>query len=197
VKLRGKSPRNPAERSLVVAFFGRRLATLVFAATLCTASIATINRPMSAAFVGNERPPELSVAPEPLDPADLVGATRRMKSLDPGMHGKIELAQAKVAPVIAGLSPTSGPVGTRVTIQGANFTANNLIQFRGERMSFVVSSSPIASDNGISLQFSVGVCSPSQPQCPSAFIFSGIYKVTVNNANGESNEASFTITSLR
>jgi len=44
------------------------------------------------------------------------------------------------APTITGLTPTSGPVGTNVTISGTNFTGATTVSFNGVSASFVVSS---------------------------------------------------------
>jgi len=44
------------------------------------------------------------------------------------------------APTIAGFTPTSGPVGTSVTINGTNFTGATAVRFNGVSASFTVSS---------------------------------------------------------
>ena len=42
-------------------------------------------------------------------------------------------AAAGTPPSISGFSPTSGPVGTSVTISGANFAGATQVQFNGHR----------------------------------------------------------------
>jgi IPT/TIG domain len=108
-------------------------------------------------------------------------------------QGRFEVAESAAAPTIAALSPTSGPIGTLVTIRGTNFTSNNLIQFRGAQASFAAGS-PVPSENGTSLQFRVTTCPSHQLQCPGFYVPPGNYRVTVINANGTSNEATFALT---
>jgi hypothetical protein len=43
-------------------------------------------------------------------------------------------------PLISGLSPKSGPVGTTVTIQGIHFTGTTYVRFNGVLASFTVNS---------------------------------------------------------
>jgi hypothetical protein len=110
-------------------------------------------------------------------------------------QGRFDVAQAAAAPTIAAFSPTSGSIGTLVTILGANFTpTDNVIHFRGEQDSFDAGS-PVGSENGTSLQFRITTCPSYQPQCPGRYVSPGVYKVTVTNVNGASNEATFTLTS--
>jgi hypothetical protein len=99
------------------------------------------------------------------------------------------------APTIASLAPSAGPVGTEVTIVGTNFTTeNNTIQFSSAARSFAAGS-PVGSDNGTRLQFRVTACPSYAPLCPMAFVPPGNYVVTVRNANGTSNAATFAIVS--
>jgi hypothetical protein len=110
-----------------------------------------------------------------------------------GIASAANPGETSVAPTIRELSPNSGPVGTWVTIQGERFTSANVVQFRGERISFA-SGSPVASNDRISLRFQVSTCPSYQPLCPGFFVPPGNYKVTVTNSNGASNEGSFAIT---
>jgi IPT/TIG domain len=106
---------------------------------------------------------------------------------------QFEVAQLSAAPVIRALTPDSGPVGTLIRIQGANFTSDNVIQFRGAQASFAAGS-PVSSDeNGTRLQFRLSNCPSYEPQCPGFYIPPGPYTVTVNNINGVSNEVGFVL----
>ena len=130
--------------------------------------------------------------------AKLIGAIERgippQASAQPEPQGRFDVAQSAAAPTIAALSPTSGPIGTLVTILGANFTStDNVIHFRGEHDSFDAGS-PVGSENGTSLQFQISTCPSYQPRCPGRYVSPGVYKVTVINVNGASNEATFTLT---
>jgi peptidoglycan hydrolase-like protein with peptidoglycan-binding domain len=100
---------------------------------------------------------------------------------------------------IAGLSPSSGPVNTQVTITGSGFTATgNTINFTSSSVSDIV---PNLTSNGTTIIFTVPTqntpaCSFASPPCPYAFIptAAGTYAVSVTNANGTSNSATFTVT---
>jgi hypothetical protein len=104
----------------------------------------------------------------------------------------IELAESHV-PVIAILTPTSGPIGTAVTIQGSGFTPrDNNIQFHGPKD--FLAGSPVSSESGTRLRFIVTPCPSHEPQCPTFFVPPGGYSVVVINATGTSNEVQFTVT---
>ena len=78
-------------------------------------------------------------------------------------------------PVLQSLSPTSGPAGTTVTIQGSGFTASNTLVFNGTSMT-------VNSTNGSTITFTVPNLS------------AGTYSLYVQNSNGISNTGLFTIT---
>jgi hypothetical protein len=99
-------------------------------------------------------------------------------------------------PVVSSLNPTSGPVGTSVTISGSGFTATgNSVNFGGS--STVIAN--LVSANGSTIVFTVPantnpVCS-SQCLAPLTTITPGNYAVTVSNANGTSSTSqNFTVT---
>lgn len=101
-------------------------------------------------------------------------------------------------PVISNLSPSSGPVGTQVTITGSGFTATgNTIQF--DIYSFI---NVPATNNGSSLTFYVpstlyyNNCQPGNV-CPNIARMTtvGDYAVSVSNNNGTSNAMTFTVSS--
>jgi len=106
------------------------------------------------------------------------------------------VASASV-PVISSLNPSSGAVGTQVTIFGSNFTATgNSARF----MDYAPVGGNLSSTDGKTLQFTV----PSllYPNCASGMacpqyvlsVTPGNYQITVTNANGTSNSQTFTVT---
>ena len=106
--------------------------------------------------------------------------------------GGFELVQSSGAPMIMGLVPDTGPIGTVVVIRGRNFTVkNNVVQFKGEKN--FAAGSPVGSKSGTILQFRVTSCPSRQPQCPGFYIPPGVYHVSVINAIGQSNSVSFSL----
>jgi hypothetical protein len=107
-------------------------------------------------------------------------------------QGAVEVAETAGPPRLELLAPSSGPLGTWVTVGGKNFTAdNNFVQFRGAI--FFAAGSPVRSESGSSLQFQVTSCPSRQPQCPGVFVPAGDYAVAVKNENGISNEVKFVL----
>ena len=116
-------------------------------------------------------------------------------------------------PVISSLSPTSGPVGTVVTITGAGFTATgNTIAFKGGPTNSSLIANVTSSANGTMLQFTVPTnataptvaCIPipgsigtsGGPSCPFATT-PGTYTVSVTDGNGTSNSTIYTVTAAQ
>jgi IPT/TIG domain len=54
--------------------------------------------------------------------------------------GLVQIEGATSAPTITSFSPTSGPVGAKVTINGTNFTGATSVKFNGVTATFVVNS---------------------------------------------------------
>jgi uncharacterized repeat protein (TIGR03803 family) len=78
-------------------------------------------------------------------------------------------------PAVAGFSPTKGPVGTSVAIQGVNFTNTKVVQFNGVSSTFVVNS-----DTLITVQVPPGATTGT---------------ITIGTSNGvATSSAKFTIT---
>ncbi|MCX6011810.1 MAG: IPT/TIG domain-containing protein, partial [Chloroflexi bacterium] len=103
-------------------------------------------------------------------------------------------------PTITRLTPSSGPIGTSVTITGTGFsTTANTIKFSSYSFFDVPSS-----NNGTTLTFTVPsqiwnncrstdyMCFQTQPAARTTI--PGTYNVTVTNTNGTSNEVEFTVT---
>ncbi len=103
---------------------------------------------------------------------------------------------------IQSLSPSSGVVGTTVTIYGSGFTSNDTVNFQGQGNAYVSS----VSSNGTSLSFTVpstltqtgsvtgtGYCAVSWT-CSYPPTSPGIYNVSVTNGNVTSNALPFTVT---
>jgi hypothetical protein len=129
-----------------------------------------------------------------------MGAAQQQAAAQPGRTTPVQrepqipaqLAESR-GPIIASLLPGSGPIGTSVTIQGNGFTqTGNDVQFHGPND--FLAGSPVGSENGITLRFIVTPCPSREPQCPTFFVVPGNYSVVVINANGKSNEATFTVT---
>ena len=106
-----------------------------------------------------------------------------------------------ISPAISSLSPTSGPIGTTVTITGSGFTpTGNKVKF-GNSGSENNPSYSLNSPDGKTLVFTVPstnyyACLYTQPVCyvVQVLISPGAYAVSVINGNGQSNEASFKVT---
>ena len=105
-----------------------------------------------------------------------------------------------ILPTITRLTPSSGSIGTSVTITGTRFLPTaNTINFAGHNFF-----QNITSNNGTTLTFTVPSqtwyrCDPvSTLPCPSQQprpIFPGTAGITVTNINGTSNEVEFSVTS--
>lgn len=109
--------------------------------------------------------------------------------------GLLSVAQAvSGVPTIESLSPASGGAGSSITVIGTNFTSENVVRFHGGQMSFEAGS-PVAALSPTTLRFALTTCPSYAPRCPGVYIPSGVYEVTVANANGVSNQARFTVTS--
>lgn len=103
------------------------------------------------------------------------------------------------APTISSISPVQGPIGTQVTIYGSGFTQDNRVHFGGGGAIHVPSYS-----NGTMLYYtipsSVGPCnwvgdtSPVHCLVADAQVTLGQYQISVDNENGQSGSATFTVT---
>lgn len=99
---------------------------------------------------------------------------------------------------ISSVSPSTGKIGTTVTVFGLGFTSSNTIYFSG---SVVASNVQAASSNGkMSLVFnvpeSIGPNCKAGEACPMylRFVTPGTYTITVENGNGTSNPSNFIVT---
>jgi hypothetical protein len=96
--------------------------------------------------------------------------------------------------VISSISPTSGANGTSITITGAGFvsSAGNTVNLDGS--SFVESRTSYSS--GTLITFTLNKLSASSDSVwYGQTIPVGAHQITVTNANGTSNTATFTVTS--
>ncbi len=102
------------------------------------------------------------------------------------------------APQISSINPTSGPMGSQVTLTGSGFTSNSLVYFGSGATNAV----NVTSD-GNTLSFTVPTylnpsCYYSNPQClvygPAQQITPGTYNIYVSNGVGTSNTVNFTVT---
>ena len=100
------------------------------------------------------------------------------------------------APTISSLSPSSGPVGTPVTLTGSGFAAGgNVIKFGTGYIKDVAS--PDGRTIHVSVPGGLEECPPSNGAavCPllARVVMPGTYMVTVINGAATSNELPFTV----
>ncbi len=106
------------------------------------------------------------------------------------------VAQSNQTPIINSVSPTSGAIGTTVTVYGSGFLSTNTVLFGGGPVGGV------ASPNGTSLSFVVpsyvGVDCQAGQYCVALArpIPLGINTIAVRNTNGTSNSQNFNVTSV-
>ena len=116
-------------------------------------------------------------------------------------HGKKATSTPPIirSTVITSENPTSGPIGTSVTLTGTGFTSNDIVYFGAGTVSNTPAS---ASADGTVLTFAVPqdigpYCKPGTP-CPyfRRLVTPGTYEVSVMNAStsARSNSVAFTVT---
>ncbi len=99
---------------------------------------------------------------------------------------------------IISLTPTSGPVGTVVTVSGSGFSSSTSVQFGPGYISGAVSSATAGTVLQFAIPSSINPCAPwSTGACPyfAALLTPGTYQVSLAAASGTSNSLPFTITS--
>lgn len=100
------------------------------------------------------------------------------------------------APQIYSVSPSSGKVGSSVSVLGAGFTSTGNSLHFGQGQAYL---NGISSSDGHTLQFILpdifDNCTPDGETCWEALVRvqPGIYQVTVINPNGVSNAVSLTV----
>ncbi|TSC61407.1 MAG: S-layer protein, partial [Parcubacteria group bacterium Greene0416_14] len=107
----------------------------------------------------------------------------------------IVLTPVNPAPAISSISPSSGPVGTTVTLTGTGFTPSfNNINF-GSVTALITN---LSSADGKTLTFTIpnSLCRTGEI-CTLQTIPPGTYNVSVTNVNGTSNAVQFTVTSTQ
>jgi hypothetical protein len=98
------------------------------------------------------------------------------------------------APEISSLSPSEGPVGTRVTVYGSDLSSVNSVTFSGNVSVFV----PVQVENSRRLTFVVPSTTNYQcfvAPCNQQSVSPGSYRVTLNSSYGTSNSVTFYVTS--
>jgi hypothetical protein len=113
--------------------------------------------------------------------------------------GSATLAQGRAAPVIFSIAPPSGPVGSTITITGANFTAdNNTVRFGGGFIQWLPAASCAGKQTIVFTLRPVisGIACPGTARCPTVArpVRPGGNPLSVQNANGTSNAMTFTVT---
>jgi hypothetical protein len=113
--------------------------------------------------------------------------------------GSAGRALGRAAPVIFSIVPPSGPVGTTITITGANFTAdNNTVRFGGGFIQWLPASSGGSNQTIVFTLRPVisGIACPGTARCPTVArpVRPGDNALSVRNANGTSSAANFTVT---
>lgn len=103
------------------------------------------------------------------------------------------------APVITSISPSSGAVGSYVTVYGSGFSSRNTVVFGSNG-----SVPKVVSSNGTSLTFRVPdnlvpACYYATPACAIGLIYRqttpGAYAIAITNERGTSNTFNFTVSS--
>ena len=151
--------------------------------------------------IPNEGIPGPLLQPVTLPPRTLTVAsddsvTIDLKGFEDGSVYSIVLKSSMAVPVISSLTPSSDPVGTKVTLTGTGFTPTaNRINFAGVSNAVINLNSP----DGKTLTFTI----PATPcdklkgdSCIAKVLDPGTYPISVTNANGISNEVKFTVTAL-
>lgn len=106
----------------------------------------------------------------------------------------INAVQFVALPFISSLSPASGPIGAVVTIMGSGFASgSNTVNFGSAAIKNI--SSPDGKKIVFNVPFGYGCEGVTAPYaCDPVLFRPGTYTVSVTNANGTSNQASFTVT---
>lgn len=100
-----------------------------------------------------------------------------------GVSNQVYFNVSTAAPFVTSISPTSGPVGTEITITGGNFSGVNTVSLSTSGGVVVISENYLPSSNGgTTIKFLT-----DQP------IANGSYNLTVTNLNGTSNSQAYTV----
>ncbi len=144
---------------------------------------------VSPALQQDVSPPLSSITPEPQSPPAWLYEVPTPSS------SPCSASSVGSLPTITALAPTTGPVGTEVTISGGGFTS------QGNAVYFGAGYIPnLASTDGTTLVFTVPgsldpACLFAQPRCllPSYATQPGTYHLAVASPNGMSNRVIFTV----
>jgi peptidoglycan hydrolase-like protein with peptidoglycan-binding domain len=167
----------------------------------------------NAAYLGTGRYGGLTVAAvvqyqraHGITPTGTVGPITRA-SIYKESCGGIVVPPVNQAPGISGLTPTSGPVGTQLTIFGYNFSSNNTVLIDGAVVASNVPSKLtglvcITYPCGGSQSITITIPEYTSPYCaPGMYcimmvrqLAQGPHQITVQNDGGTSNAVTFTVT---
>jgi hypothetical protein len=114
-------------------------------------------------------------------------------AISPPMLATAQPLSPQSAPVIYSIEPASAPAGEQITIVGRGFSMSNTVRLGGKSISDV----SIAWSAGISCVQGNPACHPGINQALSIMVprdaTAGQYDVSVENENGVSNIATFTL----
>ena len=114
-------------------------------------------------------------------------------AISPAMLANAQPVSPQSAPVIYSIEPTSAPAGEKITIIGRGFSMSNTVRLGGKSISDV----SIAWSAGINCVQGNSACHPGINQALFVMVppdaTAGQYDVSVENENGVSNIATFTL----
>lgn len=149
-------------------------------------------------------PPFCAIMSRQTTPGDYPVSVTNANGVSNQVTFTVTAASTSTAPVISGIAPQSGPVGTSVTISGSGFSTDSQVNFGSlGKISGVISGSA-GSNLGNSFTFTIpeqiyvaSGCDSRYSTCAQAVVevAPGVYPLSIVNANGTSNTINFTVVS--